>query len=149
MAIELQVEKMRLAEATSARDSAVQRLASAYDSIKEKAQTIARLQGEKAELETRLAFAENDAKEATGTTRSEEYRTMENEINRLQDLVRKLSESSVQVKSPISSPSSERNSRMELGSASTLFSAVDDTSPFLPSVDSSKSLVSKCATLRT
>ena len=149
MAIELQVEKMRLAEATSARDSAVQRLASAYDSIKEKAQTIARLQGEKAELETRLAFAETDAKEATGTTRSEEYRTMENEINRLQDLVRKLSESSVQVKSPISSPSSERNSRMELGSASTLFSAVDDTSPFLPSVDSSKSLVGKCATLRT
>ena len=149
MAIELQVEKMRLAEATSARDSAVQRLASAYDSIKEKAQTIARLQGEKAELETRLAFAETNAKEATGTTISEEYRTMENEINRLQDLVRKLSESSVQVKSPISSPSSERNSRMELGSASTLFSAVDDTSPFLPSVDSSKSLVSKCATLRT
>ena len=64
MAIEIQVEKMRAAEATSARDSAVQRLASAYDSIKEKVQAITRLTSEKAALEVKLSQTEKRATEA-------------------------------------------------------------------------------------
>lgn len=51
MAIEIQVAQMRLHEATSARDSAVQRLSSAYDSIKQKAQQITNLTMENAKLE--------------------------------------------------------------------------------------------------
>lgn len=64
MALEIQMERMRASEAMSARDSAVQRLASAYDSIKSKANMITTLTGEKFELEIRLRDAERRAAEA-------------------------------------------------------------------------------------
>lgn len=142
MAIELQMEKMQLAEATSARDSAVQRLASAYDSIKEKAMTISRLQSEKADLECRLVLAEKHSQDLLEAARVEERRKLEDETNRLHDLVRKLSEAAVQAKSPYSSPLADK-----VESASTLFSGVDGASSFLTAIDSNKSKV--CAHSRS
>lgn len=44
MAIEIQLEKLRVAEAMSARDVLVQKLSDAYTSIREKTETIERLQ---------------------------------------------------------------------------------------------------------
>lgn len=136
MAIELQMEKMHLAEATSARDSAVQRLASAYDSIKEKAMTISRLHSEKADLESRLVLAEKHPQALVEAARAEERKKMEDEINRLHDMVRKLSKSAVQARSPYSSPLADK-----VESASTLFSSIDDDSTFLSAIDSNKSKV--------
>lgn len=92
MAIELQLAKMRAAEATSARDSAVQRLSSAYDSIKEKAQTIGRLQCEKAELEHRLAGTETCIAEAATQARADERRALEAEISKLRECARSFKE---------------------------------------------------------
>lgn len=86
MAIELQLAKMRAAEAMSARDSAVQRLSSAYDSIKEKAQIIGRLQCEKADLEHRLASAETRIAEAVSQAKAEERRTLETEMVKLREI---------------------------------------------------------------
>lgn len=102
MAIDLQVEKMRLAEVTSARDSAVQRLSSAYDSIKEKALAIGRLEAEKAELEHRLADADTRTKEAVEYARAEERRIMEDEMLRLREAIRSLNENAIElrIKSP-------------------------------------------------
>ena len=70
----------------------MQRLASAYDSIKEKVQTINQLQGEKADLEIRLAAAESHVLETAEQARTEERKRAEAEINRLHDLVRMLRE---------------------------------------------------------
>lgn len=84
---------MRCAEATSARDSAVQRLASAYDSIKEKVQTIGRIQSEKAELEYRLSNIDTRVKEAADEARAEERHMMEGELARLREIIKSLKES--------------------------------------------------------
>ena len=46
MAIEVQVERMRVSEMMSARDAAIQRLSNAYESIRQKTATIERLQQE-------------------------------------------------------------------------------------------------------
>lgn len=51
------MEKIRSAEAMSARDSAVQRLASAYDSIKSKTLLVSKLTVEKTDLEAKLREA--------------------------------------------------------------------------------------------
>lgn len=75
------------------RDSAVQRLASAYDSIKEKAMTIGRLQAEKADFEHRLATVETRIKEAADQARAEERHIMEGELARLRDVIRNLKDS--------------------------------------------------------
>ena len=56
MALEIQMVQMRLQEATSARDSAVQRLSSAYDSIKQKVQQITILTAENSKLEQTEVF---------------------------------------------------------------------------------------------
>ena len=46
MAIEVQVERMRVSEMMSARDAAIQRLSNAYESIRQKTAIIERLQQE-------------------------------------------------------------------------------------------------------
>ena len=73
---------MRAAEATSARDSAVQRLSSAYDSIKQKAITIGKLTSEKEELERKLADMEFKMQEAIAAARADERKKAEAENNR-------------------------------------------------------------------
>lgn len=83
MALEIQVEKLRAAEATSARDSAVQRLASAYDSIKQKAIAVGKLTSEKADLEHKLADMEFRIQEAAAAARADERKKLEAENNRL------------------------------------------------------------------
>jgi DNA repair exonuclease SbcCD ATPase subunit len=50
MALEVQMERMRLTEAMKARDATIQRLADAYTSIRQKNATIEQLQREKDEL---------------------------------------------------------------------------------------------------
>lgn len=126
MAIELQVEKMRAAEAISARDSAVQRLSSAYDSIKEKAYMVNRLQGEKAELEQRLADFDNHLKEAVEQARSEERKALEDEMQHLRDVIRELRTNDIRTATvPSDSPVVS-----EAASASTLFSGLDDSPSF-------------------
>lgn len=94
MAIELQVERMRTSEVTSTRDSAVQRLSSAYDSIKEKVQTINQLQREKADLEIRLAAAENRFLEAAEQGRFEDKKRSDVEIFRLHEFIPAFNENS-------------------------------------------------------
>lgn len=98
MAIEIQVEKMRVAEATSARDSAVQRLASAYDSIKEKAIAVGRLQTENAELERRLAETEAKVTKAVEDARGVERTLAEDEIMRMTEMVATLNSEMVKLK---------------------------------------------------
>lgn len=126
MAIELQIERMRTAEATSTRDSAVQRLSSAYDSIKEKVQTVNQLQSEKADLELRVAAAESRVIEAAEQARAEERKRSETELARLHDLIRILRESN-------GSNAERRSTSMwspnPSSSVSTLVSPVED-SPF-------------------
>ncbi|KAI5118092.1 hypothetical protein M0805_007742 [Coniferiporia weirii] len=127
MAIELQVEKMRAADATSARDSAVQRLASAYDSIKEKALIIGRLQNEKSELEDRLAGFEGRVKEAAEQARVEERRVLEDEMCRLRDVIRQLKENAEEQKhEPL-----ESTPPLSTEGARAFFSNADSSSSFL------------------
>ena len=126
MAIELQVERMRTAEVTSTRDSAVQRLSSAYDSIKEKVQTINQLQGEKADIEVRLAAAESRILQVAEQARMDERERARAEIHHLQELVCKLKDGSI--------TDAERRvasiwSPDALSSVSTLVSPIED-SPF-------------------
>ena len=133
MAIELQMEKMRCAEATSVRDSAVQRLASAYDSIKEKAMTINRLQSEKADLESRLATVEAHIKDAVEQARAEERQSMEGELARLRDVIRNLKDSVEAENQPrISSESSPSTAE----NTSLLTSPTDDTASTITAVES-------------
>ena len=125
MAIELQVERMRTAEVTSTRDSAIQRLSSAYDSIKEKVQSINQLQGEKADLELRLAAAEKRVIEAAEQARTEERKRSETEITRMHELILILKESN-------GSDSEKRVASLwspnPSSSVSTLVSPVEDSS---------------------
>ncbi|TDL18486.1 hypothetical protein BD410DRAFT_753187 [Rickenella mellea] len=90
MALEIQVMKMHADEAASARDSAVQRLASAYDSIKQKAQLVTKLQSEKDELERKLADSTFRVQETVAAARADERRSMEAEIVRLTGVIAKL-----------------------------------------------------------
>lgn len=92
MAIEIQVEKMKLAEASSARDSAIQRLSSAYDSIKDKAVAIAQLQSDKADLERRVAESDVWMSRAVEEARAEERRALEGEISALKELIKRLND---------------------------------------------------------
>lgn len=125
MAIELQVEKIRAAEATSARDSAVQRLSSAYDSIKEKVYMINRLQSEKIDLEQRLNDFDTRLKEAVEQARSEERMALQDEMKHLRNLIQILRSGDAK--------STTASSDSESVSASTLFSGtVEDTPLLLP-----------------
>ncbi|KAL5528882.1 hypothetical protein ACEPAG_4856 [Sanghuangporus baumii] len=132
MAIELQMEKMRCAEATSIRDSAVQRLASAYDSIKEKAATINRLQNEKTDLESRLANVEVRIKEAAEQARAEERQTMEGELARLRDVIRNLKDS---VEAEKQTRVSSESSPLTTASLSDTSSPTDDAASVITAVD--------------
>lgn len=133
MAIELQMEKMRCAEATSIRDSAVQRLASAYDSIKEKAAAINRLQAEKADLEARLAKVEVRIKETAEQARAEERQVMEGELARLRDVIRNLKDSVEAEKQTRIGP---EFSPLTSTSISDSSSPTDDTASTITAVDS-------------
>ncbi|KAL5533482.1 hypothetical protein ACEPAF_5258 [Sanghuangporus sanghuang] len=132
MAIELQMEKMRCAEATSIRDSAVQRLASAYDSIKEKAATINRLQNEKTDLESRLANVEVRIKEAAEQARAEERQIMEGELSRLRDVIRNLKDS---VEAEKQTRVSSESSPLTTTSLSDYSSPTDDAASAITAVD--------------
>ncbi|KAL5490660.1 hypothetical protein ACEPAI_5494 [Sanghuangporus weigelae] len=132
MAIELQMEKMRCAEATSIRDSAVQRLASAYDSIKEKAATINRLQNEKTDLESRLANVEVRIKEAAEQARAEERQIMEGELARLRDVIRNLKDS---VEAEKQTRVGSESSPLTTTSLSDSSSPTDDTASAITAVD--------------
>ncbi len=92
MAVEIQVERMKFAEASSARDSAIQRLSSAYDSIKDKAVAIAQLQSEKADLERRIAESEVWMSRAVDDARVDERRALEGEIGALKELIKRLND---------------------------------------------------------
>ncbi|EJD06218.1 uncharacterized protein FOMMEDRAFT_153619 [Fomitiporia mediterranea MF3/22] len=133
MAIELQMEKMRCVEAVRVRDSAVQRLSSAYDSIKEKATTIGRLQSEKADLECRLANAEARIKEAAEQARVEERQLMEGELARLRDVIRSLKDS---VEAEKETRASATSSPVITRSINDSGSPNDDASSCITAVDS-------------
>ena len=92
MAIEIQVERLKLADATSARDSAVQRLSSAYDSIKEKALTINRLQKEKAVLEDRVCELETERDRVLQQAQVEENEAQAQEIKSLKEKINDLTD---------------------------------------------------------
>ena len=66
MAIEIQLERMRVSEATTARDNLVHHLTDAHVSIRQKVETIQRLELEKEEL-TRKLSANSDHATATAT----------------------------------------------------------------------------------
>lgn len=127
------MEKMRCAEAQSVRDSAVQRLASAYDSIKEKAMTVNRLQSEKAELEARLSNVDVRIKEAAEQARGEERQIMEGELARLRDVIRNLKDSVEAEKQTriLSEPSP-----LTATSTSESVSPMDDSASSITAVDS-------------
>jgi DNA repair exonuclease SbcCD ATPase subunit len=59
MAIEVQVERMRVSEMMSARDAAVQRLSNAYESLRQKTAIIERLKQEKQEPTCNSPFPSN------------------------------------------------------------------------------------------
>ncbi|KLO19613.1 hypothetical protein SCHPADRAFT_817820 [Schizopora paradoxa] len=120
MAIEIQVEKMKLAEAASARDSAIQRLSSAYDAIKEKAVTIAHLQSEKADLERRIAESEVWMSRAVEDARAEERRALEVEIGALKELIKRLNDEIRSLKGD------EGSGKLESPSETTLVASPSD-----------------------
>jgi hypothetical protein len=88
MAIEIQVERMRVVEAITARDAVVQRLADAHISIREKVAIIGRLELEKEELERRLSVSKGPCDEE----HEEEKTKASLEIDRLQGIITSLRE---------------------------------------------------------
>lgn len=128
MAIEIQVEKMKLAEAASARDSAIQRLSSAYDSIKEKAVAIAHLQSEKADLERRIAESEVWVSRAVDDARAEERRALEGEIGALKELIKRLNDEIRSLKGDEGSGKLESPSETTLVASSTENNSIANSS---------------------
>ena len=88
MAIEIQVERMRVVEAITARDAVVQRLADAHISIRQKVAIIGRLELEKEELERRLSVSKGPCDEE----HEEEKTKASLEIDRLQGIIMSLRE---------------------------------------------------------
>jgi hypothetical protein len=84
MALEIQVHKARVAEVLNARDAAVQRLADAYISIRQKTTTIERLQREKDDL---LNQPQNSA-----LVNEEFKKRTQSEIARLEGIIQGLQE---------------------------------------------------------
>lgn len=73
MAIEIQLERMRVSEAMTARDNIAHRLTDAHLSIRQKVETIQRLELEKEELTRKLpANLHHDASTATKETLNED-----------------------------------------------------------------------------
>ena len=87
MAIEIQMAQMRLQEATSARDSAVQRLASAYDSIKQKAQQVVTLTTENSQLEQNISDLNQKLKTLEESIKQEVERRLNLEIVKIKQSV--------------------------------------------------------------
>ena len=88
MAIEIQVERMRVVEAMTARDAVVQRLADAHVSIRQKVAVIDRLELEKDDLRRRLSVLKGPCDEEY----EEEKTKAGSEIDRLQVMIKGLRE---------------------------------------------------------
>lgn len=86
MAIEIQVERLRVVEAMTARDAVVQRLADAHVSIRQKVAIIERLELEKADLERRLFTLKGPCNEEY----EEEKTKASSEIDKLQVVIKGL-----------------------------------------------------------
>jgi len=88
MAIEIQVERMRVVEAMTARDAVVQRLNDAHVSIRQKVAIIDRLELEKDDLRRRLLILKGPFDEEY----EEEKTKAGSEIDRLQGIIKALRE---------------------------------------------------------
>lgn len=108
MAVEIQLEKLRVHDAMSARDAVVHRhvphflednsdllsrLCDAYDIVRQKSATIARLELEKEDLRVKLANIEAATAAIHDKTEDENNRSdLTAEVQSLQDVIKKLQE---------------------------------------------------------
>jgi hypothetical protein len=88
MAIEIQIERMRVVEALTARDAVIQRLTDAHVSIRQKVAIIDRLESEKDDLEMKLSVFKGPRDEE----HEEEKTKAGSEIDRLQIMIKGLRE---------------------------------------------------------
>jgi hypothetical protein len=88
MAIEIQVERMRVVEAITARDAVVQRLNDAHVSIRQKAAIIDHLELEMEDMRRRLLILKGPCDEEY----EEEKTKAGSEIDRLQGIIKALRE---------------------------------------------------------
>ena len=127
--------EQRIMESNTTRDSAVQRLSSAYDSIREKAATINSLQNELLIQENKLKDAEERIQEAVNKARTEERKKLESEIEGLQFTVRRLNEEIRILREDKTFSDEDQLSPTEVSPASTLFSDIQDSSSFVKTKD--------------
>lgn len=128
MAIEIQLERMRVVEAMSARDNVVLRLTDAHVSICQKVTAIERLELERDELRRRLSAAKGPCDEAYEDEKTKfelAIEKLQGTIARLEEELRVLKDASG--KPSIDLPPSYEEGKTEAGkvcSPSSLYSAL-------------------------
>jgi hypothetical protein len=119
MAIEIQVERMRVVEAITARDAVVQRLNDAHVSIRQKATIIDHLELEKEDLKRRLLILKGPCDEED----EEEKTKAGSEIDRLQGIIKTLREDVKllrEIRTDTGKPLTDPPPRYEEGKASSM-----------------------------
>jgi hypothetical protein len=116
MAVEIQIEKMRVVEAMTARDAVVQRLADAHLSIRQKVAIIDRLEFEKEDLRRRMSVLQGPCDEEY----EEEKTKAGSEIDRLEGIIKSLQEEvrlSKEIRTDARKPLTDPPPRYEEGKA--------------------------------
>ena len=109
-AVELRLERLRLNDALSARDTVVQHLAAACISVQQKSATIKTLEQERADLEMQLSFMNGQQETALShsethadrTEQKREWVKVQVEVGALAEILRKLESENKRLKTQLS-----------------------------------------------
>lgn len=107
MSLEIQMERMRVAETIAARDNVVKRLVDAHVSIRQKVAVIDRLESEKTELRRKLSESKEVCDEGVEYSRNNsesEVMRLQLVIDSLRDEVRSLKEFRSEPRKPSGDP---------------------------------------------